>query len=285
MKQLVLSALVALTLPLGVSAAQPGPPRSTVPGYLAPDALDIMSVLPAAPKPGDARDRADRDIFRATRAFEGTPRWQRASDDARASPAELYRDFACALDLAIIPERAPRLTQLLQRATRDAGRAIEASKSHYQRLRPYNVDTGPTCRPREETGQSFDYPSGHALVGWTWAQILAELDAAHAGPVLARGRAYGESRIVCGVHNYSAVQAGQLAASALVAALHASAEFRADLDAARAELAGLRAAGTSGPSAGGSAPPFGGPDTAAPPRACAAEGPLVSPLTVAPPAG
>lgn len=269
MRHSAVAALLVLAMPLALLAAEPGPPgppRPTVPGYLAPDALDVVSVLPAAPVSGDARDRADREIFRATRSLEGTARWQRASDDARASPAEMYRDFACALDLELTPERAPQLTRLLQRSTRDAGRAIEGSKSHYQRLRPYNVDEGPTCRPREETGKSFDYPSGHALVGWTWALILAELDAARAGPILARGRAFGESRIVCGVHNYSAVQAGQLAASALVATLRGSPEFRADLETARAELAGLRAA------------------KAATPASCAAESPLVSPLTIVPPA-
>jgi len=274
MKHALLTVLAA-AFPFAVLAAEPpvpapnpsGPPRLSVPGYLAPDALDILAVLPAAPQPGDARDRADRDIFKATRSLEGTPRWQRASDDARASPAEMYRDFACALDLAITPDRAPKLTLLLQRSTRDAGRAIEASKSHYQRQRPYNVDEGAVCRPREETGKSFDYPSGHALVGWTWAQILAAVDPAHAGPILARGRAFGESRIVCGVHNYSAVQAGQLAASALFATLQGSAEFRADLETARAELAALR----------------GGASAA--PQSCAAEGPLVSPLTLAAPAG
>ena len=279
MRRPALAALVALALPLALAAAEPGPPRPTVPGYLAPGALDIVAVLPAAPTPGDARDRADREIFRATRALEGSPRWYRASEDAAGSAAALYRDFACALDLSITPEQAPRLTQLLQRATRDAGRAIEASKSHYRRIRPYNVDAGPTCRPRAETGESFDYPSGHALVGWTWAQILAELDGAHAGPILARGRAFGESRVVCGVHNYSAVQAGQFAASALVAVLRGSPEFRTDLEAARAELAGLRAGApttteTDAASEGSAAP-----------AACAAEAPLVSPIQIAAPAG
>lgn len=249
----------AAEAPEGAPPRRPGPP-----GYLAPDALDIVAVLPAPPTAGDARDRADREIFRATRALQGTPRWEIAAGDARGSPADLYRDFACALDLSLTPETAPRLTTLLQRATRDAGGAIQASKSHYQRKRPYNVDEGPLCRPREETGDSYDYPSGHSLVGWTWALLLAELDPAHAGPVLARGRAFGESRVVCGVHNYSAVQAGQLAAGALVAALHGSAEFRADLDAARAELAALRGQATA---------PAG-------PAACEAEGALLRPLVV-----
>jgi acid phosphatase (class A) len=42
---------------------------------------------------------------------------------------------------------------------------------------------------------------------------------------------------VCGVHTIQAVEAGRTLGSALVASLHASAEFRKDLDAAIAEWA------------------------------------------------
>ncbi len=58
---------------------------------------------------------------------------------------------------------------------------------------------------------------------------------------MARGRAFGESRLICGAHSISAVEAGWLAGAAATAALHGSAQFRADLDAARAEMAKVRA--------------------------------------------
>ena len=74
--------------------------------------------------------------------------------------------------------------------------------------------------------------------------VLAEIAPDRATQVLARARAYGESRVVCGVHNASAVDAGRTEASIVIAALHSSAEFRADLDAARTELAAARAKAT-----------------------------------------
>ena len=54
---------------------------------------------------------------------------------------------------------------------------------------------------------------------------------------------FGESRLVCGVHNMSAVEAGRTNGSVLAAELHGSPEFRADLDAARTEIAAARRAG------------------------------------------
>jgi acid phosphatase (class A) len=58
--------------------------------------------------------------------------------------------------------------------------------------------------------------------------------------LLARARAFGESRIVCGVHSLSAVEAAWMTATAVFAAQNASVAFRADLDSARTELSTLR---------------------------------------------
>ena len=48
--------------------------------------------------------------------------------------------------------------------------------------------------------------------------ILAELEPDRASDILVRARAYGESRVVCGVHNASAVEGGRIIAAAMVAA-------------------------------------------------------------------
>jgi acid phosphatase (class A) len=77
-------------------------------------------------------------------------------------------------------------------------------------------------------------------VGWAFGLILAEIAPDRAAAVLARGRAYGDSRLFCGVHNASAVEAGRVVGATMVAALHTSKEFRADLAAAETELFALR---------------------------------------------
>jgi acid phosphatase (class A) len=84
------------------------------------------------------------------------------------------------------------------------------------------------------------YPSGHSAIGYGWGLILAELFPDRASRLVARGRAFGDSRRVCNVHWLSDVEEGRIAAAATVARLHADAYFRKDLDAARAELAGAK---------------------------------------------
>ena len=156
---------------------------------------------------------------------------------------ELLDDQACALGVPITAQTAPLTTALLARVRVDARAVVDPPKEHYRRKRPYLVDPGPTCVLQAPSlAASPDYPSGHSTFGWAAGLILAELAPDRATPILIRARAYGESRLVCGVHSQSAVEAGRTNGSILVAALHGSPEFRRDLDAARAEIAAARKA-------------------------------------------
>lgn len=232
-----------------VAAAQPERPS----GYLAPGELDVTAVLEPAPRPGDPRYEADRDIFRDTRKLVGTPRYQLARNDADVRPAAMLYAFSCAAGIALTPENAPRLLRVLQRATADGGAQMGKAKEQYKRERPYVIDQGPTCQPPEELFErahnraSYDYPSGHTIAGWTWALVLASVMPDRAQSLLQRGRAYGQSRYICGMHNYSAVEAGMLAATSTFALVQTKPAYQADLKAARAEIDGLRKRGEAAP--------------------------------------
>jgi acid phosphatase (class A) len=208
--------------------------------YLDGKTIDLMSVLPPAPKVGDARYEADRRIFRETRKFEDTPRWQMASDDADSSSGKMFHHFSCSLGIELTPQQAPKILQVAQKAMRDASVPLGKAKDFYQRKRPFLIDEGPICRPRIEVATSFDYPSGHATAGWSWAMVLAQVAPDHAVPILERGRAIGDSRVFCGVHNASAVEGARFLASATMAMVMATPAYQDDLQQARLELATLR---------------------------------------------
>ncbi len=125
----------------------------------------------------------------------------------------------------------------------DAGLATFAAKDKYQHARPFMLDDQPICTPDKERSlraQGF-YPSGDASIGWAWALVLVEASPDESEAILARGLAFGESRLVCNVHWLSDVIEGRLIGAATVARLHAEPEFLADLAAARAELVAVRA--------------------------------------------
>ncbi|GGB43086.1 acid phosphatase [Sphingomonas metalli] len=218
----------------------PGRASAAISGYLAPDAFDILRVLPPAPTKDDPRYKADRETFRKTRSFYGTPRWDLAVNDVKLKPEDMMRDFSCAAGVTLTPGNAPKTLAVVMRAARDTQRSSNTAKQFYKHPRPYQLDRGRICQPATELADSPDYPSGHTTYGWTWATLLAELMPDRATAIAARGRAYGESRIICGVHNRSAVDAGLMTASATLAAVQSSPVFQSDLAAARAEIDRLR---------------------------------------------
>jgi acid phosphatase (class A) len=226
-------------------------PAAPVRGYLTPDQdSNVVSKVAPAPATGDARYQTDMAIFRATRSLEGSPRWALAKSDNDLSIAGLLHAFGCALGLTLTPAEAPKLTALIARANSDAGAAADILKARYRHKRPFQIAEGHVCVSplgKALLEHSPDYPSGHAALGWDTGLILAELVPEASKDLLARARAFGQSRVVCGVHDASAVEAGQATASAVFEMQDHSPEFHRDLDAARTELAALRARATSKP--------------------------------------
>ena len=206
--------------------------------YLSPAATpDGLRILPPPPKAGGPVALADRRIFAATRRLQGSPRWKVATSDVHT---DAFEHFACALGVKLTAQTAPAVARVLDRA--DTSGVVDPAKQFYRVRRPYLGSRAPICQARTaHLAGNGDYPSGHAANGWMEALILAELAPDRATEILARGRAFGESRLICGAHSLSAVEAGWLAGAAATAALHGSAEFRADLDSARAEMARVRA--------------------------------------------
>jgi acid phosphatase (class A) len=206
----------------------------------APDSLMINPPPPAA---GSAALARDEEAARAALALQGTPRFAQAAIDADLFTPTTTDVFSCAAGFVIGPDTTPKTSALLRKTGADLGFSVYPTKRRYMRPRPFMVNKQPTCTPKDEPMLAKDgsYPSGHSAIGHGWGLILAELIPDRAAQLTARGRAFGDSRRVCNVHWLSDVEEGGAMAAATVARLHAESAFRADLDAARAELAEKRA--------------------------------------------
>lgn len=249
MKRMARLAITSLTLMSALMWAQGDGSHGS--GYLtAADMPDVARIVPPAPSTGDARFVADMTIFRNTRSLEGSKRWSLALSDDDVSLAGLFHAFRCALGLTLTRENAPNVAALIKRANIDSTTASRRLKDLYQHKRPFQVVKGNVClSPQGKAALESvpDYPSGHTAASWETGLILAELAPDAASDLLARARAFGQSRVVCGVHNSSAVEAAWMTATVIFAAQNASPIFRADLEAARTELAALRATSKTKP--------------------------------------
>ena len=217
--QHVTLSLLAISLLAGcATTTKVGAAASVARTYLAPAAstgYEWTLVLPAAPVSGGAVDRTDIETVRGFQSLQGTPRWAQATSDASIDMIAVYgpvlgADFTLA--------KRPELVALLAYAGRQFSVASNEAKAAFPRPRPFLADPSlTTCVPLPVMGAS--YPSGHAGWGWLSAQILARVEPSKAAALLARGREYGQSRVVCGVHYPSDLEAGRYVADAVLARL------------------------------------------------------------------
>lgn len=230
------------TSPAVVGEIRPG--SGVLHGYLSPAQLpDSLALLPPPPTKGSAQEAADLAQHRQTRALRGSPRWALAVRDAEYRSPKAVEAFSCVLDMPISEQETPHLHMLMRRTLTDAGLATYKAKDNYKRQRPFVIEGASTCTPQEEAFLAKDgsYPSGHAALGWAWALVLTELAPTKADALLQRGYAFGQSRVVCGVHWPSDVDAGRLMGTAAVARLQADPTFRSQMALARAEIEDARA--------------------------------------------
>ena len=215
-------------------------------GYLTKSALpDSLALVPPPPAPGSAALVLDEDANRRALALRGTPRFAQATEDANLLFPRAAGTFSCALGAPVTETDTPHLYVLLRRVLSDAAGSTGRAKKRYERPRPFLVNKEPSCTPGEEAelGQQGSYPSGHSAAGWAWALVLAEVEPDRANEIVVRGREFGQSRVVCNVHWQNDVNEGRILGAATVARLHADPAFRADLEAAKKELANVRAKG------------------------------------------
>lgn len=253
MKQ-ILPLLLTLAISTGCTNAQrPNIPDSVaevhpgiLQGYLQVETLpNSLYLLPSPPVEGSTALALDEEISQKSLDLHGTPRWKMAAEDADLMFPQAANTFSCALDVPISKENTPHLYMLLRRTLADAGLSTYTAKDKYQRTRPFVINKKATCTPDEEEHLKKDgsYPSGHTAIGWAWALILTEISPQQSDAILSRGRAFGQSRIICNVHWQSDVNEGRFIGSSAVAHLHADPLFRAEMEAAKAELSALRAKG------------------------------------------
>jgi acid phosphatase (class A) len=233
---LMLGAAPAQRAPVDPWMAGPAPVGLT--GYLSPGDIDGQTVIGPPPSPDSPRGQADRTIYLETRRFAGSERWRAATRDNDLWTGGALERYACALGRPIDAKALPWTYRLLQRIELDARTVGTPPKDHFNRTRPLIGDDRPVCIRREAWMiTNASYPSGHAMAGWAWGLVLGELVPAKASGLLEAGREIGESRVICGVHYQSDVEAGRMLGAAMVAREHANAAFRADFAAAKAELA------------------------------------------------
>lgn len=212
----------------------------------ADEVANSLELLPAPPQPGSILWMNDEAQYQWGKLQRNTPRGDQAAADARVGGDGVPNAFSEAFGIKISKETTPEIYKLVLGMREDAGDlATRAAKNHYMRVRPFAFYHETTCNPeqQQELSTNGSYPSGHTAIGWATALILSEINVDRQNEILKRGYEMGQSRVICGYHFQSDVDAARLVSSAVVARLHANKNFMAQLEKAKAEFAKLDKAG------------------------------------------
>ncbi len=203
------------------------------------EALDGLAILPPPPAFESVGFLLDRARYEEGILLRRGKRGEMAVLDAKFGKVAESMSEAFGIDIS--ETNTPEIFRLIRDMRGAVGKATRAAKEKYARVRPFVLYNAPTCYPdlEERLRTNGSYPSGHSTRGWAVALVLSEINPARKEIILKRGFEMGQSRVICGYHWQSDVDAGRLVGSAAVAALHANKAFLAQLEKAKAEFAAL----------------------------------------------
>lgn len=208
------------------------------------EGLDSLAILPPPPAFDSIEFLIDRARYEEGLIERDTERGKLAVLDAKSG--KVAESLSPAFGIDINEKNTPEIYRLVCHLRGELGdMATRSAKQKYYRTRPYVLYNTKTCYPDDEERlrHNGSYPSGHSARGWAVALILAEINPDRKEVIMQRGFDMGQSRVICGYHWQSDVDAGRLAGSVAVSALHANPEFMKQLEKAKAEFAALKKAG------------------------------------------
>lgn len=206
----------------------------------APDSFQLLPPPPAFTSVEFLRDKAMYDWGKSMRHTE---RGKQAYIDADSSKENVTQQFSKSFGLDISATKTPEIYKLITTMKEDAGDlATRSAKNYYNRIRPFSFFNEPTCRPEDEKTLSTNgsYPSGHTTIGFAISLVLAEINPQRQNEILKRGLEVGESRVICGYHWQSDIDAARVMAASVVAQLHANSQFNQQLAKAKMEFNRLK---------------------------------------------
>jgi len=255
--------------PAGCPAADPAPTS-----YVVASQVESVALLPPPPARSSAQQQADLEqVLAAQRAARAAGATSRAVDDSEMTCARFKDVLGQRLKS---PEAAAALKFISQAAMNGAvavgqpkrywkrprpyvasaqvERLADAVPDAEMARSEYPVD--PKCvrpeRPPRDAAEAAkrkadkekaqkekdytSYPSGHATFGVLCAILLADVVPEKRDELFARGRQYGESRLIVGAHYPSDVAAGQTAGAMAAALLMQNPQFERRYFEARTEL-------------------------------------------------
>jgi acid phosphatase (class A) len=206
----VLAATTVLFAPAGAAdpAAAPKSEHHRTLQVLTPEQLDPARLLPPPYKDGSDLQKADlAEVERVYHNRSAERRAQAEWDDKHESVALFDSVLGRQFDLG----KLPLTTKLIAEVENDQSVTANIAKRYFLRNRPWAIDPKlVACDYKPNAAPLTSYPSGHATLSYSTGFILAALMPEKAQAILARAQDYAYSRVVCGAHYPSDIEASHV---------------------------------------------------------------------------
>ena len=231
-------AVAAVAIEASAQPAAPAPEGPKTLQVLTVEQVDPARMLPPPYVDGSELQKADlAEVERIYKSRTTERRAQAEWDDKHESSALFFAVLGPRFDLA----KLPATVQLLGEVENDQAVAATIAKRYFLRKRPWAIDPAlVACDYKPDAPPLTSYPSGHAVLSYSVGYILAALMPEKAPAILDRAQDYAYSRLVCGAHYRSDIEASHVFGTELAMMMMDDPRFHAQFEAARAEL---RAAG------------------------------------------
>lgn len=199
--------------------------------YLTASSIDLAILLPPPPPIDSAGQARDLAAVIAAQQDASPERIAQAAADANETVFDM---FGATLGPRFAAAALPRAGALFSRLGETEAAVVDPVKPAFDRMRPFLAD--PRVKPLVHASRSGSFPSGHTTRVTLAAIVLAAMLPEQRAAIWARADDYAQSRVIGGMHYPLDLDGGRRAGTAIAALLFADPAFRADFDAARAEL-------------------------------------------------
>ena len=227
-------ALSTVTMPTALGAQMATPPTPKRFELVDPTTVSPVTLLPPPPARGSREEAAElAELHALIAAAPPTRLAQARADDGVEDPSIFDAATGRSLERqCLLPGRSCAPCRTMPIAPSIWPRII------FGRPRPWGIDpTLHNCDAAPGRKPTRSYPSGHAVLGYSVAYVLARLAPDRAPQVMARAADYALSREYCAAHFPSDTEASHVVGTLIAAQLLADPRLAGRIAAARAELA------------------------------------------------
>ena len=198
--------------------------------------VDPSKLLPPPSADGSNLQKADlAEVQRVYKSRSPERRTQAEWDDKHESVELFFKTLGSGFDL----KKLPKTAKLIANVDNEQSVVANIAKKYFLRNRPWAIDPSlVACDYKPNAAPLTSYPSGHATLSYSEGYILAALMPEKAQAILGRAQEYAYSRVVCGAHYASDIEASHVLGTELAMMLMDNPQFAADFQASRAELRG-----------------------------------------------